>query len=1187
MYMATVVASLYATGLQAEDPAPQNFKWNVFLGDWHLLGPFPKEDESGLETRYVPNEATLSMGQVHFHENQLYTWKPCPDRVIDFRERLGVTGTKGENKVAYAWTQFLSPVAQKVQMGVAYDDAFIGWLNGQEVARGTDNWASSLDQEIVAVDLKAGTNTLLLRVANGRTKWDAAVRFFPADLKEPLLTFKATPANNNVRLPVVDVTLLDAKRQIISEHQCSGSRQSYPGAAGYYALYAKGSAPAFVKLSVRHSHFKETITTAPWQRVVTGNVVAKLLSAQPASLLVVDRLTRKPIEGAQVWLAQDRAEPTTGAAGKVSLPDLSPMTDRLYVVAKGYEAATVNLKWPRGATQRVELIEGGRTLTGTVVSATGDPLPGATVTTGLSGYSPYAVTNEKGEFEIYGLPKDRETLYPVIEAPGFVARGRFGFPLTSDEMSVKWELSPGATITGQVVHQETAEPIPGIRITVGNDRFGGSNDRKPETTTDANGRYRLIGVNEGQNLLHAFSDNFAPAMKTVSVSTGTESKADFTLSEGKPVTGTITDTDGKPLVGVWLVTDTWNGARMFQREDRTDGNGRFTLAHMPDSIVEVDILKSGFISNRNFEMKGGDTVGLIMKPAITHTITVRDAAEGKIVPQLQIAKGYLWEGNQNWSWRSDDYETTRYYDKLKGVMKIEIDEPFNSQIAYRFRATGFKEEIVYIPDDVTIGKDFKVELKPASLFSGRVVDAATGEPLPNIAVAIVGPQDRMRPDYYGEYTTPWEFIEKKRFSGQHTTTNEAGEFRLSPPSGKSDLSIALLSEEGGFHLVTDLDAVLTSSELETTVLELPFPKQGSIEGKVTVAGKPLANTKLRLIWNGYDHAENQGNQSFGFGGQVTTDANGVFRYESVGPGTYQFSRVFQFALGQSSSMSTYIDTRELTLLPGQSLTHNMSRAAGPMLSGIARDSDGIAVSGVLVKVLASEDNARQVDATLSSADGRFTIEHLPPGSYKISAEHYRQSDRGFYQLNLRGATTVELVTESKDDVTIEMVDINRQPEIVRQSVTSRVASAIAKALTFDFSTKAVEAEAPSSPNDPSGKIAVAGFDAVTLDGESTRWQPAGNSERLLVFAALWHPASKPFIEKARAWTVENNRPLTVISLDWNVDQARREAEALKLADQTLFAGPGRLSLGPEWTLSNGRGAFLIDASGRLSARPLD
>lgn len=113
------------------------------------------------------------------------------------------------------------------------------------------------------------------------------------------------------------------------------------------------------------------------------------------------------------------------------------------------------------------------------------------------------------------------------------------------------------------------------------------------------------------------------------------------------------------------------------------------------------------------------------------------------------------------------------------------------------------------------------------------------------------------------------------------------------------------------------------------------------------------------------------------------------------------------------------------------------------------------------------------------------------------------------------------------------------------------------------------------------------FNAVTLAGESTRWQPAGESDRLLVFAALWHPSSKPFIQKARSWANENDTPLEVISLDWNVGQARREAESLKLPEQTLFAGPGKLSLTPQWPLQNGRGAFLISAGGKLSDRPLD
>lgn len=1100
--IAVTAVSLSTANLQAEESSPQDIEWNVFLADWHLLGPFPKEDESGLETEYVPDEASLSMGQVYFYKNKLYAWKPYAGRVIDFRKGLGVNGNKGENKVGYAWTQFSSPVAQKVKMSVAYDDNFVGWLNGKEVARGTDGWASSLDQEVVEVDLKAGVNTLLIRLANGRTKWDAAVRFIPVSLKKPLFTFKASPANNNARLPVINVQLLDKKKKVISEHRCSGARQAYPGIPGYYALYTEmpKPAPAFVKLMVRQPYFQETDTIASWARATAGNVTAKFLSAQPASLLVVDKLTREPLDGVQIWSAKTMAESTTNKAGKVVLPNVTPMSDRLYVVAKDYEAGTVNLKWPRGAMQRVELIKGGKTLSGTIVSTTGEPLPGATVTSGLSGYSATAVADENGKFEIYGLPKDQGNLYPVIEAPGFVTKGRFSFPLTNDDMTVKWELAPGATITGQIVHHETGEPIPGIKMTVGDSRFGGSNNKAPTATTNDNGRYRLIGVADGQNIVHAFSDDYAPEMKTVSVTTGTEATADFTLKIGKPITGTITDVDGKPIAGVWLVTDTWNGVRMFRREDRTNGKGEFTLAQMPDSLTEVHVLKSGYISHRELKVRGGETLELTMKPVITHTITVRDAAKGKIVPKLQIAKGYLWAGNNDWSWRSDDYETTRYYDKLKGAMKIEIDEPLTYKVAYRFRATGFKEEIVNIPEDAVVGKEFKVDLTPASVFSGRVVDAASGNPLSGIAVAIVSPGDQMRPDYYGEYTSPWQFLEKKRFSGQHTITDAAGGFRLSPPASSEKTSIALLSKEGGFHLITGLNDILTSSSLSEGVLELPFPKQSSVEGRVTVAGKPLANSKIRLSWTGYDGPTTRGNQSFGFGGQVTTDADGLFKYENVGPGTYQISRVFSFSLGQSSSMSTYIDTQNLVLLPGQSLTHNLTQPAGVSLSGITRDAEGKPVGDAFIRVNVNGDNSRQVAATASAADGSFKIEHLAPGSYVVSAQHYAKSQRGYNEQDMMGTTTVE-VSEAVDGVTIEMGDTQRASAATFQ----RTAVPITKTLPPDFTVTPVGADKPFTLSENSGKVTVICFwaswanDATTISSIYEKYKDNSDVEFLTIF----------------------------------------------------------------------------------------
>ena len=110
---------------------------------------------------------------------------------------------------------------------------------------------------------------------------------------------------------------------------------------------------------------------------------------------------------------------------------------------------------------------------------------------------------------------------------------------------------------------------------------------------------------------------------------------------------------------------------------------------------------------------------------------------------------------------------------------------------------------------------------------------------------------------------------------------------------------------------------------------------------------------------------------------------------------------------------------------------------------------------------------------------------------------------------------------------------------------------------------------------------------MTLEGEQTKWLPEADAARLLVFCALWHPSSKAFLEKAQAWSEENDTPIELVSLDWNLDQARREVESLKFAGRTLFAGPGKLNLDSQWPLVKGRGAFLIGGDGKLNDKPLD
>ncbi|CAK9006541.1 Nickel uptake substrate-specific transmembrane region, partial [Durusdinium trenchii] len=1038
-----LTCQLLATVAWADD-ASRTFEWNVNLDGWKVLGPFPKEsdDPTGLITEFVDNESQLRAGRIAFHNRKLLTWRDAPDRVVNLRTVLDINSSASHDQVAYAWNEFESPVEQTVRLSIGYDDHMVAWLNGEEILRGTDNLASALDQSVAEVSLREGRNTLLVKVSNGTGGWDVSARLLPAKPEEPLLTFYCVPGSNLGRLPVVEVELLDEQQAVIARHRSSGGRQRSPNRSGYFALYAQQPdvTPAFVRYFVDATGFDKSEVVASWDRARRQPVTIALRSDRPQQLVVVDGSTGQPVVGARIWSGKTFEEQVTDENGHVVLPGLDTMSDRCFVAAKGYTLQPVSLKWPRRGVLRAELKAGGRTLAGTVVSTDGTPITGAELRFGtFNGYAPTAVTDENGRFEVVGLPDGQSRVYPVISASGFVARDRFVQNLSDSETSVQWELTPGATITGQVIERETGRPAAGVRIVTGEDRFG-SNTAVPEAITNAEGRYTLTGVPSGGCLVHAFSDDYAPEMKSVTASLGEATTIDFEVSVGEPVTGTIADPEGNPVPGVRLITDTWNGARMFEREARTDTAGRFTLAHMPPSEVEVHVLKQGFMAIRDLNVSAGDHVDVTMRPHVLHIIQIRDAKTGGIVPDLQIARGYLWSGNQDWNWRSDEWYTTRLYDAISGEMRIEIDEMVEYDIAYRFRAAGYAEAVVKLPRNPTEGETFSVQLEAARMLVGRVVDAATGQPQPGVIVAAVNGADRLRTDRYSEFQTPWQDISNNGTAAAWSTTDEEGRFKRPADSGTQEgAGIVLAAKEGGFCFIPGtLETLLGPAD---SPVDLPFPASGSITGQVLVAGQPIANTKVHVQWLGTQGGtQNDWNRSFGVGGSILTDAEGRFRFTGLGPGQYQLSQVFDIPLGERSSMTTYLGSTNVTLHPGQQVEHNLGRPPGHQLAGVARTSDGRPLAGSIISLNAIDEfrnRGGRLIATTADEQGRFVLEHVPEGTFSLMAEHYALQPGRWYDQDYSGTMTLE-VEGDEQDIEISMAEIVRNS--IQQSPTTLTGS---------------------------------------------------------------------------------------------------------------------------------------------------
>ncbi|MBI1346139.1 hypothetical protein GC163_07600 [bacterium] len=153
-----------------------------FLAHWELIGPFDNTDKQGFDVTYPPEQELKfdasypgKMGEVKWTE------------FVTEEEYGTVDLTKAlaphKGAITYAATTFDSPKAQAVELRLGTPNAWKLWVNGELVfARDEYHRGSQLDQYRVPVSLKAGANSILLKICqNEQTedwaqKWEYQIR---------------------------------------------------------------------------------------------------------------------------------------------------------------------------------------------------------------------------------------------------------------------------------------------------------------------------------------------------------------------------------------------------------------------------------------------------------------------------------------------------------------------------------------------------------------------------------------------------------------------------------------------------------------------------------------------------------------------------------------------------------------------------------------------------------------------------------------------------------------------------------------------------------------------------------------------------------------------------------------------------------------------------------------------------
>jgi hypothetical protein len=134
------------------------------LSPWRLCGPFDAGRRDGLATPFVDEREP---------DVERFT---ATDAAIRDGEPFHFRFPNADRSVVYLLRTLTRADAGRLRFGLGFDDSAAMWVNGVEVFRRDAFQAVVRDQHLIDVDVKAGANTILLKVVNKGTNFGFCFR---------------------------------------------------------------------------------------------------------------------------------------------------------------------------------------------------------------------------------------------------------------------------------------------------------------------------------------------------------------------------------------------------------------------------------------------------------------------------------------------------------------------------------------------------------------------------------------------------------------------------------------------------------------------------------------------------------------------------------------------------------------------------------------------------------------------------------------------------------------------------------------------------------------------------------------------------------------------------------------------------------------------------------------------------
>lgn len=156
-----------------------------FLTRWFVCGPFPAPLVNAQQPGYAFDFLTEYGGEAairpvpglthHRPDGTPVRWKPfvSDGDIIDFRKAFAEPAA--QYMVGYAYTTIFRPSERKAYLVVGSDDGMQIWLNGTRVFDQPSPRPLKLNENTVAVTLRAGINHVLVKVSQATGAWNFAL----------------------------------------------------------------------------------------------------------------------------------------------------------------------------------------------------------------------------------------------------------------------------------------------------------------------------------------------------------------------------------------------------------------------------------------------------------------------------------------------------------------------------------------------------------------------------------------------------------------------------------------------------------------------------------------------------------------------------------------------------------------------------------------------------------------------------------------------------------------------------------------------------------------------------------------------------------------------------------------------------------------------------------------------------